>query len=133
MVKIPVLTKLTKDVRRFFGDVVAWFIPVHMKRMTFLITLYHYMMNDAKNEKLDDLEELNTLMSIAKSDAKALVIPGLFTSRIWGGDGSELLTMPEDELHKKIKARTPCWLFYGRDDDVKRDIVKLRNFIIQHH
>lgn len=133
MSTLPRVEKVRKDVRRFLADCIAWFIPAHMKRMTFLITLYHYMMDDFSNEKIDDLGELNDALQIAKSDAKALVLPGLFTKRIWRGQGSELLRVPEEELHRRIKARTPCWLLYGRDDDVKKDLIKLRNFILQHN
>lgn len=132
MLKSPSVNKLLKDIKRFFADVMAWFIPVHMKRTTFLITLYHYMMDDSANERLDDLEELNAALKIAKSDAKALVLPGLLTKGIWHGRGSELLNVSEEELHRQIKARTPYWLFYGRDEDVKQDVIKLRNFIVQH-
>lgn len=132
MGKTAMATKLLSDLKRCLGDFVAWFIPIHMKRMTFLITLYHYMMDDPKNEKLSDLEELNGVLKIAKTDAKSLVLPGLLTKGIWSGQGSELLTIPEDELCRRVKANTPYWLFYGRDEDVNQDLIKLRNFIIQH-
>lgn len=133
MFKLPNLSSAKKDVKRFLADLLAWFIPVHMKRMTFLVTLYHYMMDDLSNEKIGDLEELNASLKIAKSDARALILPGLFTKGIWEGRGSELLNIPPEELHRLVRANTPCWLRYGRDEDVKKDVIMLREFILSHN
>lgn len=132
MHKLPKANVIKSDMRRFFGDIIAWFIPVHMKRMTFLVTLYHYMMDDYSNEKIKDLDELNTSLKIAKEGGRALVLPGLFTKRIWEGHGSELLNVPDDELLTRVRAGTPCWLRYGREEDIKKDLVMLRDFVLTH-
>lgn len=131
MIKAMRTTRLVADLRKFAADIIAWFIPVHMKRITFLITLYHYMMDDLTNEHTSDLEALNRALKLAKTDAKSLILPGLFTRSLWRGCGSELLHVPDDELLTRVKAKTPCWLRYGRDEDVRHDLIKLRNFILE--
>lgn len=91
------------------------------------------MLNDPSNEKIDELEELNNTLVLAKTDAKSLVIPGFFTKNIWRGNGKDLLNLPESELKQNVMARSPCWLRYGRNEDLEKDLIVLRRFILQHN
>lgn len=128
-----VIKAIKNDLKVFVSDMISWFIPAHMKRAMYLITLYHYMLDDPANEKIDELEKLNEALYLAKTDAKSLIFPGFFTKKIWRGDGGSLLRLPEAELKQNIIMRTPCWLRYGRSADLENDLVSLRRFILQHN
>lgn len=113
-------------------------LPLHMKRLMFLVTLYHYIKKDpvaVSQVDQDALNELNDALKIAKSDARALVMPGLMTDKIWAGFpvGSDvLLNAPIDETVDKLISSLPSWIIYGRKDDIAKDVQEMREFINSH-
>lgn len=113
-------------------------LPLHMKRLMFLVTLYHYIKKDpvaVSQVDQDALNELNDALKIAKSDARALVMPGLMTDKIWAGfpAGSDvLLNAPIDEAVDKLISSLPSWIIYGRKDDIAKDVQEMREFINSH-
>lgn len=114
-------------------------LPLYMKRLLFLVTLYHYIKKDpvamSKVDK-DALAELNDALKIAKSDAQALVIPGLMTDKIWSScpaSSDVLLNAPLDTTVDTLIESLPRWIIYGRRDDIARDVKEMREFIHSHN
>lgn len=120
-----------KFVRSFilalWGKILSMFLPLHMKRIFFITTLYSYMRGNGDDEK--ELAELNEAMHLATTDVKALVIPSKFMSWVWSGNGTEAVHWSEETLRKRIVSRCPCWLNYGRDDDLLKDVSALQKFV----
>lgn len=117
--------------KRTFGNILAKLLPAHAKRILFLVTLYHFMKEDGGKDTAE-LEELNRMLLLAKTDAKALVFPGIFTNMLWEGRGEELVHCDKEQIVDKIVKAAPCWLNYGRKDDVVSDVTKLQHFVSKH-
>lgn len=119
---------------RSLAKLAQWFIPDHMKRITFLVTLYHYMIRDLDNERLEELAELNKQLLLAKTDASALELPGLFTRFVWKDELTMKTSIPVDDdgLKEWIVSKMPCWLRYGRTADILSDVKKLHSFVQEH-
>lgn len=114
-------------------------LPLYMKRLLFLVTLYHYIKKDpvamSKVDK-DALAELNDALKIAKSDAQALVIPGLMTDKIFSrcpASSDVLLNAPLDTTVDMLIESLPRWIIYGRRDDIAKDVKEMRAFIHSHN
>lgn len=130
---------MTKELSRpsWFGQVVGqignYLIPDHVKRIMFIVTVYHYMIGDLNNDKLDDLEELSEAMNLAKTSSSALILPGFFTGKIWSSKSVErLLKITPDKNSSRVFQLIPCWLHYGRANDIANDVVKLRDYVATH-
>lgn len=122
----------------FKASLMSFILPLHMKRLMFLVTLYHYIKQDPvsiSQVDKDALAELNTALKIAKSDAQALVIPGLMTNSIWSNfpaNGEVLLHAPIDTAIDVLIQSLPSWIIYGRRDDIAKDVQQMRTFITSH-
>lgn len=113
------------------GSLLEDIIPVHGKRLLFIVTLYHYFLNDRENHT-ELLEELNKELKLSKTGAAALVFPGLFTRLFWEGDGRTYLESNPDEISELLLKKVPCWMSYARRSDMLRDVTLLQDFVKQH-
>lgn len=126
-------TTRTSLFSRVLGQIGNYLIPDHVKRIMFIVTLYHYMIDDPKNEKLDGLEELSESMKLAKTSANALVLPGYLTERIWTQSTIDrLLRVTPGANTRRVFKLIPCWLHYGRASDIANDIDSLRKYVKSH-
>jgi len=128
--------KLRKLIRKFTAEVFKALIPVHFKRILFLITLYHFMRADSPElqaEASDDLIKLNDYLELAKTDASSLILPGLFTERLWRGDGTSLVTLSDDLLIKRMLRTIPCWLKYADETVIAKDVVELKSYVADQY
>lgn len=117
---------------RILGQIGNYLIPDHVKRIMFIVTLYHYMTGDLENENLDDLDELSKAMRLAKTSSSALILPGMFTGQLWTKSiVDRLLRVRPDTTERRLFTLIPCWLHYGRGNDIAKDIVDLRNYVEQ--
>lgn len=106
-------------------------IPVHMKRLILLVTLYHYFLMDPYN-RTDLLERLDKELSLTNTgDHRALVFPGLFTRLFWKGNGRELLNADPERLTQDVIRKIPCFLRYGRKGDMLYDVTRLQDLVQQ--
>lgn len=125
------LQKINTAFINVFSGILEDIIPVHMKRLILLVTLYHYFLMDPYN-RMELLERLNKELELTHSgDYRALVFPGLFTRLFWKGDGRALLNADPDKLTQEIIRKIPCFLRYGRKSDMLFDVTKLREIIQQ--
>lgn len=124
--------KIGKLVRKYTAEVFKALIPVHFKRIIYLITLYHFMRADhpeLQAKASEDLIQLNNYLELAKTDASSLILPGLFTERLWRGDGVSLVTLPDELLIKRMLRTIPCWLKYADEATIAKDVVELRSYV----
>lgn len=125
------LLKIKTAFINVFVGILEDIIPVHMKRLILIVTLYHYFLMDPYN-RMELLEKLNKDLELTHSgDYRALVFPGLFTRLFWKGDGRALLNADPEQLTQEIVRKIPCYLRYGRKSDMLFDITKLRDIVQQ--
>lgn len=109
--------------------------PAHMKRLMFMVTLYHYIKKDPTDvESVDKraLDELNESLHLAKTNAQSLVLPGLMTQSIWANCPEEaLLTCPLDHAVDCIINTIPSWLVYGSKERIRDDVNEMRQFVLK--
>ena len=127
-----------KYLRGFIGAVMGrlgkWLIPDHVKRILFLITVYHYLINDIDNENQDQLDELSAALNLTKTSSSALILPGFFTRHIWSQLTIDRLVRIRPQVtDRRVLMLIPCWLQYGRATDIARDICKLRLYVSALH
>lgn len=113
------------------GSLLEDIIPVHGKRLLFIVTLYHYFLNDRENHT-ELLAELNEELKLSKTGSAALVFPGLFTRLFWEGDGRNFLDSNPEEINELLLKKVPCWLSYARRSDMLKDVTVLQDFVKQH-
>jgi hypothetical protein len=119
-----------KAFKRTLGQAVGAMIPLHYKRILFLMTLYK-LLRGLDTFDLQELEELNQRLKLAGTGARGLVLPGEIGSLVWGV--KEQPTEQNLELSiNEILRRSPCWLIYGRKEDIEKDCVVLREFVNTH-
>lgn len=122
-----------KLIRKYTAEVFKALIPVHFKRIIYLTTLYHFMRADEPELQANpdaELLELNTVLELAQKDARSLILPGLFTSKLWRGNGTRLVEFDDVTLTKRLVRTVPCWLKYADDPTIANDVVELRNFVV---
>lgn len=117
-----------RHLQAFWGGTLERFLPLHAKRLVFLATLYTYMTGGEGNEE-QDLKDLNDALTLATTSTEAIIIPSMLTHWIWKGNGKNSAAWSEEQLTKKFVTRCPCWLNYGRPDDLMSDIKAVQNFI----
>lgn len=132
---MPSLTAFFKWMKNGLMSII---FPVHMKRLVFLITLYHYIKKDPVDvDQVDQmaLEELNTSLRIAKTGSQSLVLPGLMTKSIWDGHipSDELLTCPLEQVMTSLLETVPAWMIYGSREAMSKDVDDIRRFITSHN
>lgn len=113
------------------GSLLEDLIPIHGKRLLFIVTLYHYLINDDDNHT-ELLNELNQELRLAKTGWHALVFPGLFTRLFWDGDGRRFVDCDPDMIAEQLLKKVPCWLAYARRADMIKDVTQLQDFVRQH-
>lgn len=116
-----------KFLMAFWGKILSYIIPVHAKRIMFITTLYGYM--TGKDEDVAALKKLNDAMTLATTSPTALVLPNRLWRKVWRGNGGDAVNWNDDVLKRRILARCPCWLHYGRDSDLLNDIRQLQQFV----
>lgn len=119
-------------IKQYFKAAGSWclkhLIRAHVKRLMFVITLYHFLKQD-NGEGMEDLEELNRTFRLAR-DSRALVLPGLaFTHWIWPQDQFQVTELRDEELVDKLLRQLPDWLRYGREEDLRKDIMGVQHFL----
>lgn len=110
-------------------------IPVHFKRLVFLVTLYHYVKKDPVGVKEVDeqaLAVLNDSLHLAKTGTQSLVLPGLMTHSIWNNaqPSDVLLTCPLEDATKAILITIPSWMVYGNMEQIQKDVGDIRQFVL---
>ena len=113
----------------FWGKILEKIIPIHAKRLVYLVTLYKYMTGHAEDDGTE-LKELNRALTLATTSSDAMKVPSLMSKFIWKGNGRESCYWTEEKLRKRFVERCPCWLNYGRDDDLLKDIHALQKFVV---
>lgn len=121
---------LARWTKKLIEIVLEQLIPVHMKRIIFLITLYRMSRN---NHDLTDAElaELNSALALAKTDAAALHFPMRIAESIGLQYETPITSCGPKDLETIIE-RTPSWLRYGRTDDLLKDLGNLKQFAAAH-
>lgn len=114
------------------GRLGNYLIPDHIKRIMFIITVYHYMIDDLNNDHLEDLEDLSKAMDLAKTGSSALVFPGAFTASMWDSQTIDRILRTPSRSSRRLFKLIPCWLHYGRADDIAQDIFKLKQYVKTH-
>lgn len=126
-----VLQKMKDGIKSAGVGILEDLIPVHMKRLILLVTLYHYFLMDPYS-RVDLLERLNKELELTNGgDYTALVFPGLFTRLFWKGNGRELLNADPERLSHEIIRKIPCFLRYGRKSDMLYDVTRLQDIVQQ--
>jgi hypothetical protein len=114
--------------RRTIGNMVGAMIPLHLKRILFIMSVYRHL---AKLKKFDlaELDELDHELKLTTTGAKALVVPGVLGGLFWKivpNESNDTLTISQ------ILRSSPCWLKYGRREDIEQDFKMLNEFIANH-
>lgn len=125
------LLRIKTALLSLLGGLLDDIIPVHGKRLLFIVTLYHYLLNDRENHT-ELLEKLNEEMKLAKTGTASLVFPGLFTRLFWEGDGRVYLDSDPDEIIDELLRKVPCWLMYARSMEMLQDVTRVQEFVKQH-
>lgn len=122
-------------ITRFFKSAIyallAFAIPRHMKRIMFIMALYQ---STIKGEELTykDLVELNDALKLAKTNPAALRFPAkLAKGNFLGLTCKSICDVSEDEISQLLE-KLPSWMRYARSDDLKKDVLKLRKYSVQH-
>lgn len=121
---------LLKLLRRMYEGALEAFIPVHTKRIIFLITLYQ-MARKGTELSEEELEELNAALQLAKTTTASLHVPCIIAESL-GLKYETPITSCGPKDMEMIIANTPKWLRYGRADDLLRDMGQLRQFARTH-
>lgn len=121
---------LREFISTILGRLGKWLIPDHVKRILFLITVYHYLIDDLDNQNQDQLDELSLALKLTKTSPAALILPGFFTTRIWTQSIIDRLVKIQPMVNdRRTLMLIPCWLQYGRASEIAQDIVKLRQYV----
>lgn len=115
-------------VRRTIGNMVGAMIPLHLKRILFIMSVYRYL-RKLKKFDLVELSELDQELKLTTTGAKALVVPGVLGSLFW-----RIAPMESDTTLtlSQVLRSSPCWLKYGRREDIEQDFKMLNDFIATH-
>lgn len=127
------------------------FLPTKIKRMIFLSSLLAYIQG-TKNPNQQLVYKLNHLLKLSNND-KATMVPPLINERIWGNlvsrsepfgknglllsDLSEIRDYEVFAYHSRfisdrIIRRTPTWLRYGSNKQIREDLLALLNNLHQY-
>lgn len=126
------------------------FLPTKIKRMIFLSSLLAYIQG-TKSPDQHLVQKLNHLLKLSNNDKSAMV-PPLLNEKIWGGivsrteplgrsglvlsDLSEIkdykvFTYQSRFISDRIIRRTPNWLRYGSNKQIKEDLIVFFNNLHQ--
>lgn len=122
---------LTQALTSARGKVLAYILPRHMKRILFLTALYQ---SSIKREEVtaEELEQLNVYLKLARTNSQALRFPcDLAKERFASLNKVPLTEITDSEIQQLLK-RLPSWLRYARNDDLKKDVLSLRQFAMEH-
>ena len=117
--------------KQYWKSALEWtlkrLLKAHGKRLMFVVTLYYYLKNGGKDT--EDLEELNRTFKLAESHS-ALVLPGLaFTHWIWPKENFAPIDLQDEALVERLLRDLPDWLRYGREEDIRKDILGVQHFL----
>lgn len=125
------MVKLPRFINQIKCSLLAFFIPRHMKRILFLMALYQSTVQGTEltNKKL---AELNKALKLAKTDPAALKYPATFTKDHFPSLTCKSLCEVSDEEINTLLEQLPEWMRYARSDDLKKDVLLLRKYAVQH-
>lgn len=114
--------------QRVFGALLTAVIPRNMKRILLLTTIYHRMVGDSGLE-IQALKELDEKLTLTRThDPRTLIPFSKLDQTIWGDLDDNLMNCERDSLMKLLR-KTPCWLLYGRKDDIVADLSRLQQVV----
>lgn len=130
--------------KRMMNSFLEGFLPAKTKRMILLSSLLAYIQG-TKSPDQQLVCKLNHLLKLSNND-KSIMVPPLLNERIWGDvvsrteplskDGFMLSELSEIKDFKvfsyrsrfisdRIIRRTPSWLRYGSNKQIREDLIAL--------
>lgn len=116
------------------AGILSFVVPDRTKRAIFLASFFAQIKDDAVDVDSQTLVKLNKVMDLAKRD-ESLGLAVQLNRAIWHGASSKELRL--DELQgpmtparlrlvcNRVLESAPAWLRYGKNDEMREDLVKL--------
>ena len=117
-------------VERTIGSVLTTLIPRNVKRALFLTSIYHRMVGD-KGVEVEELKKLDSQLNLTRThDPRSLVLLGKMDGVIWKDLDLDVAHASREALIMELIKKTPCWLLYGRRDDILKDIKTMQDMAV---
>lgn len=125
---------LRERLNAFGESILSFVVPDRTKRAIFLASFFAQIKDDSVDVDRQTLVKLNKVMDLVKRD-ESLGLAIQLNRAIWHGTSSKELRL--DELQEpmtaarlrlvcnKVLETAPGWLRYGKQDEMREDLVKL--------
>jgi hypothetical protein len=81
--------------------------------------------------EVDSLKKLDAQLNLTRThDPRSLVLLGKMDGVIWGDLNIDLVRASRETLILELIKNTPCWLLYGRRDDIIKDIQSTQELVV---